>query len=36
MGILMFDEFLTRDVTIPVDVFGAATKKAWFSSYRAG
>jgi transcriptional regulator GlxA family with amidase domain len=34
IGILVFDGFLTSDVTAPVEVFGAATKKAWFSSYR--
>lgn len=34
IGILAFDGFLTSDVTAPIEVFGAATKKAWFSSYR--
>ena len=33
IGILVFDDFLTSDVTAPIEVFGAATKKAWFSSY---
>lgn len=33
IGILVFDGFLTSDVTAPVEVFGAATKKVWFSSY---
>ncbi len=33
IGILVFDGFLTSDVTAPVEVFGAATKKAWFSPY---
>ncbi len=33
IGILVFDNFLTSDVTAPIEVFGAATKKAWFSSY---
>ncbi len=33
IGILIFDGFLTSDVTAPVEVFGAATKKAWISSY---
>ena len=33
IGILIFDGFLTSDVTAPVEVFGAATKKTWFSSY---
>ena len=33
IGILVFNGFLTSDVTAPVEVFGAATKKAWFSSF---
>lgn len=33
IGIIVFDGFLTSDVTAPIEVFGAATKKAWFSSY---
>ena len=33
IGILVFDGFLTSDVTAPIEVFGAASKKAWFSSY---
>lgn len=33
IGVLVFDGFLTSDVTAPVEVFGAATKKSWFSSY---
>jgi transcriptional regulator GlxA family with amidase domain len=33
IGILVFDGFLTSDVAAPVEVFGAATKKAAFSSY---
>ena len=33
IGILVFDGFLTSDVTAPMEVFGAATKKTWFSSY---
>ncbi len=33
IGILVFNGFLTSDVTAPVEVFGAASKKAWFSSY---
>lgn len=33
IGVLVFDDFLTSDVTAPIEVFGAATKKAWFSSY---
>jgi transcriptional regulator GlxA family with amidase domain len=34
IGVLVFDGFFTSDVTVPVEVFGAATKKAWFSSYK--
>jgi len=34
IGILVFDGFLTSDVTAPIEVFGAATKKSWFSSYQ--
>ena len=33
IGILVFDGFLTSDVTAPIEVFGAATKKSWLSSY---
>jgi len=33
IGILVFDGFLTSDVTAPIEVFGAATKRSWFSSY---
>ena len=33
IGIVVFDGFLTSDVTAAVEVFGAASKKAWFSSY---
>lgn len=33
IGILVFDGFLTSDVTAPIEVFGAASKKSWFSSY---
>lgn len=33
IGILVFEGFLTSDVTAPIEVFGAATKKPWFSSY---
>jgi len=33
IGILVFDGFLTSDVTAPIEVFGAATKTSWFSSY---
>jgi transcriptional regulator GlxA family with amidase domain len=34
IGIIVFDGFLTSDVTASVEVFGAATKKSWFSSYQ--
>src|SRR5260370_42109814 len=34
IGILVYDGFLTSDVTAPVEVFGAATKQAPFSSYK--
>lgn len=33
IGVVVFDGFLTSDVTAAVEVFGAASKKAWFSSY---
>jgi len=33
IGIIVFPGFLTSDVTAPIEVFGAATKKAWFSAY---
>lgn len=33
IGILVFDGFLTSDVTAPIEVFGAATKNPLFSSY---
>ena len=32
IGILVFDGFLSSDVTAPIEVFGAASKKAWFSN----
>lgn len=34
IAIIVFDGVLTSDVTAPVEVFGAASKKAWFSDYR--
>lgn len=34
IGILVFDGFLISDVTAPIEVFGAATKKSWFFSYK--
>lgn len=33
IGIIVFDGVLTSDVTAPIEVFGAASKKAWFSEY---
>lgn len=33
IGIIVFDGVLTSDVTAPIEVFGAASKKAWFSNY---
>ncbi len=34
IGILVFDGVLTSDITAPIEVFGAASKKAWFSDYQ--
>jgi transcriptional regulator GlxA family with amidase domain len=34
IGILVFDGFLTSDVTAPVEVFGAASKKAGLAAYK--
>lgn len=33
IGVIVFDGVLTSDVTAPIEVFGAASKKAWFSDY---
>lgn len=33
IGIVVFNGVLTSDVTAPIEVFGAASKKAWFSDY---
>ncbi len=33
IGIIVFDGFLTSDVTAPVEVFGAASRLSWFSDY---
>jgi len=33
IGILIYDGVLSSDVTAPVEVFGAASRKAWFSDY---
>jgi transcriptional regulator GlxA family with amidase domain len=34
IGILVFDGVLTSDVTAPLEVFGVASNKTWFSDYR--
>ncbi len=33
IGILVFDDVLTSDVTAPLEVFGIASKKSWFTDY---
>jgi len=33
IGILIYDGVLSSDVTAPIEVFGAASRKAWFSDY---
>ncbi|WP_415894241.1 DJ-1/PfpI family protein [Neptuniibacter sp. PT8_73] len=33
IGILVFDGVLTSDVTAPLEVFGVASRKTWFSDY---
>ncbi len=33
IGVLAFDNVLTSEVTAPMEVFGAATRKKWLSSY---
>ncbi len=33
IGILVYDGVLTSDVIAPAEVFGVATRKAWFSDY---
>jgi len=33
IGIIVFDGVLTSDVTAPLEVFGIASKKSWFSNY---
>lgn len=33
IGILIFDGVLSSDVTAPAEVFGVASRKAWFSDY---
>ena len=34
IGILIYDGVLTSDVTSSIEVFGAASKKSWFSDYK--
>lgn len=34
IGILIFDGVLTSDVISPAEVFGVASKKAWFKDYK--
>jgi len=34
IAVVVFDGVLTSDVTAPIEVFGAASKKAWFSDYK--
>jgi transcriptional regulator GlxA family with amidase domain len=33
IGILVYDDVLTSDVTAPAEVFGVASRKSWFSNY---
>ena len=33
IGIIVFDGVLTSDITAPLEVFGIASKKTWFSNY---
>ena len=33
IGILVYDNVLSSDVTAPAEVFGVATRKSWFSNY---
>lgn len=33
IGVLVYDGVLTSDVVAPTEVFGVATRKAWFSDY---
>jgi len=34
IGILVYDGVLTSDVTAPLEVFGVASRKTWFSDYK--
>lgn len=33
IGVIVYDDVLTSDVTAPLEVFGVATKESWFTSY---
>ncbi len=33
VGILVFDKVLTSDITAPLEVFGVASRKTWFTDY---
>ncbi len=33
IGILVFDGVLTSDITAPLEVFGVASRKSWFTDY---
>ncbi len=33
IGIVVFDGVLTSDITAPIEVFGIASRKSWFSDY---
>lgn len=33
IGVVVFDGVLTSDITAPLEVFGVASKKSWFSDY---
>lgn len=34
IGVLVYDGVLTSDVTAPLEVFGVASREAWFSNYQ--
>lgn len=34
IGVLVFDGVLTSDITAPIEVFGTASRQAWFSNYQ--
>ena len=35
IGILVYDDVLTSDVTAPLEVFGVASRLSWFSDYQS-